>query len=54
MQAVTSARFSFLGYTFLIECLEVVYLAWNLLAEVLVDFVDRSGGTSKIVLLQIP
>ena len=53
MQAVTSARLSFRGYAFFIECLEVVHQAGITMAEVPIDFVDRIGGTSKIPRSQI-
>ena len=53
MRAVTSARLSFRGYAFFIECLEVVHQAGITMAEVPIDFVDRIGGTSKIPRSQI-
>ena len=50
---VTSARLSFRGYAFFIECLEVVHQAGITMAEVPINFVDRIGGTSKIPRSQI-
>jgi len=45
MRAVTSADFSFRGYAFFIECLEVVKQSGLSMAEVPIDFLDRTGGT---------
>lgn len=53
VRAVTSARLSFRGYAFFIECLEVVHQAGISMAEVPIDFVDRIGGTSKIPRSQV-
>lgn len=53
LEAVTSAAFQFGGYAFFIECLEVLHRAGITMAEVPIDFLDRTGGVSKIPRTQI-
>ena len=53
LQVVTTADFHFRGYAFFIECLEVMNDAGITMAEVPIDFLDRTGGVSKIPRAQI-
>jgi dolichol-phosphate mannosyltransferase len=53
LQVVTTADFHFRGYAFFIECLEVMHRAGVTIAEVPIDFLDRTGGVSKIPRAQI-
>lgn len=53
LDVVTAADFRFRGYAFFIECLEVMHREGLVLTEVPIDFLDRTGGTSKIPRAQI-
>lgn len=53
LDAVLSARLRFGGYSFFIECLEVLHRQGVTTAEVPIDFLDRAGGASKIPRNQI-
>ena len=53
LKSVTTATFHFGGYAFFIECLEVMHRDGLTFAEVPIDFLDRTGGTSKIPRSQI-
>lgn len=47
------AEFSSSGYAFFIECIEILHRTGLRLAEVPIDFMDRTGGRSKIPKSQI-
>lgn len=53
LRVVTSSDFQFRGYAFFIECLEVLRREGITMAEVPIDFLDRTGGESKIPRAQI-
>lgn len=53
LTSISNASFEGGGYAFFIECLEVMHNDGLVLAEAPIDFLDRTGGKSKIPRTQI-
>ncbi|HBJ73075.1 MAG TPA: dolichol-phosphate mannosyltransferase [Actinobacteria bacterium] len=53
LDVLNRAEFSSSGYAFFIECIEILHRAGVRFAEVPIDFMDRTGGRSKIPKSQI-
>jgi dolichol-phosphate mannosyltransferase len=53
LDVLNRAEFSSSGYAFFIECIEILHRAGIRFAEVPIDFMDRTGGRSKIPKSQI-
>lgn len=53
LEVLNRAEFSSSGYAFFIECIEILHRAGVRFAEVPIDFLDRTGGRSKIPKSQI-
>ena len=53
LQVLVDANFTTGGYAFFVECIEILHASGVRMAEIPIDFVDRTHGSSKIPKSQI-